>query len=94
MRNEVVERLQELTDLTGVELEEVALRLTLSDTEPDDVAVCLKRAIWHLGAALEISEGTRRVWPRAGKRSRELEDARHRRIQLRAGRVPTAAPPT
>jgi hypothetical protein len=93
MEDDVVERLQELVDITGVELEEVALRLGRPDADPDEVALCLKRAIWQLGAALEITEGTRGVWPRAGKRARELEDARRRRDELRAGRVPMTTPP-
>jgi len=91
MRDEVVERLREIVDITGVELEEVIVRLAGGHAQSDEVASCLRRAMWQLGAALEITEGTRQVWPRDGKRARELEDARRRRADLRAGQTPAAA---
>jgi hypothetical protein len=90
MRDDVVERLKEIVDITGVELEEVIVRLAGDDAQADDVASCLRRAMWQLGAALEITEGTRQVWPPDGKRARELEDARRRRAELRAGQTSAA----
>jgi hypothetical protein len=92
MRGEVVERLQEIVDIAGVELEEVAALLGSAAAVDDDVASCLRRAIWQLGAALEITEGTRGVWPRDGKRAGEIEDAHRRRRDIRAGRVPSLQP--
>jgi hypothetical protein len=83
MDDDVVERLLELVEIAGVELEDVVVQLRDGDPEHDKVAACLRRAVWQLGAAVEIAEGTRRVWPKGGDRERELDEIRRRRAALK-----------
>jgi hypothetical protein len=88
MEREVVERLLELMEIAGIELEDVVVQLRRGDVVAEDVAACLRRAVWQLGAGVDIAEGTRQVWPRGGDRQTELEEARRRRAALKdeAGR--------
>ena len=83
MEGDVVERLLELVEIAGIELEDVVVQLRDGDAGYEDVAACLRRAVWQLGAALEIAEGTRHVWPKGGDREQELQEARRRRADLK-----------